>query len=606
MLKFYTLFILLFFLFGCNTEDSSSSPFVEITKVNLPIAEKEDIVLNINERKKIMLRGVDEEDKALSFKISKSPENGILEGTPPYLTYTPFTNFTGNDIFYFNVDNGMEISKEASVSLVIKETNDFSFVRVSGKITYDSIGTNSNYKGLDYNTIVQLPSKNVVVEAVNTNNETISNTQTDDNGEYFFNVKAQSIIKIRVSARIFHIGESTWDMKVVDNTNNQALYVIEGNFLTVGMSDSFRDLHAPFENRVASPFAILDTVYKGVQMIVHTDNTVTFPPLLINWSTKNISTDGNVRLGQIGTSNYDEGELFILGDIQGDFDEYDTHVVAHEWGHYYENTFSRTDSIGGNHGANDRLDIRVAFSEGFGNAFAGMVLNDPHYFDSIGENRGFFFNLELSDTVNAGWFNEASIGHILYDIYDNNSDGRDNLSLGFSPIHTVLSDYQKNISAVTSIFPFITGLKALTPEKSTLINSLLSSENIAPINDDYGKNRSNSAEDYPYINLKIGKTTKIILSSKDGSFNKLSNIKFLTFTLNNAKSYKITLQQTNGLSSDPDFYLYRATSSDPIVAGDSINSGKEEKEVFLSSGDYILEVRDDANRQKTELSVLIK
>jgi len=74
----------------------------------------------------------------------------------------------------------------------------------------------------------------------------------------------------------------------------------------------------------------------------------------------------------------------ILGDENNDTDEYDAHVVVHEFGHYFENSLSRADSIGGPHTQSDRLDARIAFGEGWGNALSGMILDDPVYRDSSG------------------------------------------------------------------------------------------------------------------------------------------------------------------------------------------------------------------------------
>ena len=57
----------------------------------------------------------------------------------------------------------------------------------------------------------------------------------------------------------------------------------------------------------------------------------------------------------------------------GPTDEYDDHVVVHEWAHYFEANFSRSDSIGGDHASDNVLDIRLAFGEGFGNAYSAMA-----------------------------------------------------------------------------------------------------------------------------------------------------------------------------------------------------------------------------------------
>ena len=89
-------------------------------------------------------------------------------------------------------------------------------------------------------------------------------------------------------------------------------------------------------------------------------------------------------------------EIFLLGAEDTDTEEYDRHVIAHEWGHYLEDAFSRSDSVGGPHALGDQLDMRVAFGEGWGNAFSAMVERDPVYKDTLGpaQNTGFYLDVE--------------------------------------------------------------------------------------------------------------------------------------------------------------------------------------------------------------------
>src|SRR5690606_27529101 len=108
------------------------------------------------------------------------------------------------------------------------------------------------------------------------------------------------------------------------------------------------------------------------------------PPLELRWSPKNKTAYGDASLGEIGTTYYGGDAIYILGDENNDTDEYDRHVILHEWGHYVEMAFSRSDSIGGDHGYSDKLDMRVALSEGFANAFSAMMLDDPSYRDTSG------------------------------------------------------------------------------------------------------------------------------------------------------------------------------------------------------------------------------
>ena len=96
------------------------------------------------------------------------------------------------------------------------------------------------------------------------------------------------------------------------------------------------------------------------------------------------------RLGQPGRWNVllirSPQHIALMSDLAADTDEFDQHVIAHEFGHYIEYNFSRADNIGGSHGLGDKLDPRVAFGEGFGYAFAAIVLNDPVARDSANDN----------------------------------------------------------------------------------------------------------------------------------------------------------------------------------------------------------------------------
>ena len=181
-----------------------------------------------------------------------------------------------------------------------------------------------------------------------------------------------------------------------------------------------------------------------------------------------------------------------------DTDEFDQHVIAHEFGHYVENSFSRADNIGGPHGRGDKLDIRVAFGEGFGYAFSAIVLGDPVARDSFvngGVQVSSTFNVETNPPTNPagaplhdyGCFcSESSVWSILWDLYDPVADANDNLSLGFAPLWSVLTNEQRTTPALTSIFSFIAALKAARPGDATAINTLLFAQNIDNVTDAFG------------------------------------------------------------------------------------------------------------------------
>ena len=73
-----------------------------------------------------------------------------------------------------------------------------------------------------------------------------------------------------------------------------------------------------------------------------------------------------------------------MGDANVDTDEFDHHIVVHEWGHFFSDQMSRDFSVGGQHSLTDLLDPRVAFSEGWANALSGLVLGNDRYIDTYG------------------------------------------------------------------------------------------------------------------------------------------------------------------------------------------------------------------------------
>lgn len=135
--------------------------------------------------------------------------------------------------------------------------------------------------------------------------------------------------------------------------------------------------------------------------------------------------------------------LYILGGSNGDVlvsdtDHFDESVIIHEYGHFLENTYWRSDSPGGYHNGNMIIDPRLAFSEGFSNFLPSAVLGRSSYIDTIGSpdgatDIGVYLNLEeetgLSSSgvrdkiitksqVGEGIYREISVSRAFYDYID--------------------------------------------------------------------------------------------------------------------------------------------------------------------------------------------
>jgi len=519
-------------------------------------------------------------------------------------TAPEITNQNLEMTFQLTVTDSVGATSMSSVNVTIIDTPQS--VTLSGKITYDHV-PHTVANALDYNNTFESNVRGATVELLNANGSSILNTATSDaNGNYSFEVSINTSYIVRVKAELKkEDAVPTWDFTVVDNTNSQALYAMDSAVQAITTSSVILDINAASgwtgssysQPRVAAPFAILDSVYEAKEKVVDVDASVAMAPLKLNWSVNNAAIDGNTSLGQISTSHFNGTEIFILGDANGDTDEYDGHVIVHEWGHYFEGQLSRSDSIGGSHGGGDKLDFRVALGEGFGNALSGIITDDPFYRDSFGSNQsqGFDINVESNPSgTNKGWFSESSTQSLIYDFYDANSDGADGLSLGFAPIYNVLVGAERTTLAFTSIFSFANQLKIESSSNASAIDALLASQDIT-VTDDFGTGETNNggdARNLPiYKSLPVGGSIEVCsFGTANAFYNKLGNRQYLIFEILNNGSYAFTATGQS-VGDDPDFYVYK--QGEFIFVSE--DSGDESTNQNLVAGTYVMDAYEFSN-----------
>ncbi|GAC1630333.1 MAG: hypothetical protein NVS9B10_22630 [Nevskia sp.] len=523
--------------------------------------------------------------------------------------------------FRLTVTDNQGATGSSTVTVTVTPAAAAGNVTITGAISYDRVPHNGSSNALDYNLVAPAPARGVTVQAIDNGTQAVlASTVTDASnsasaGSYSLSVPANTVVYIRVRAEMLKTGAApTWNFTVVDNTAGNALYTLAGAPASSGAANSVRNLRAAsgFDSsgtvtgaRAAAPFAILDSVFAAFSRVTSVDATIAFPALAVGWSGNNVPASSTAPPGSqvcpadgmIGTSYYSRQNICLLGSADNDTDEYDDHVIIHEWGHYFEDQFSRADNIGGGHSLGDRLDLRVAFGEGFGNAYSGMATDDPFYRDSFGskQSRGFAINVESDNNTNPGWYSEGSVGSILYDLYDATNDGADTLTLGFAPIYQVLRNAQRTGVPLTSIFSFITALKQANPGSAAGIDAIVNAQSINSTNiDAYGSNETNNAGDpsdvlpiYTALTLNAAATTVCSIKSF-GETNKLSVRRFFRFSL--GATTTVTFRATGG--TDPDLYLYRAGL---IGRGTSSAVGSEVFSQPLTAGQYVLEVLEFLN-----------
>ncbi len=485
-------------------------------------------------------------------------------------------------------------------------------VTLSGQITYDFVPHKQQSMGLNYNNISKQPARGIVVVLLDASDKVLQQSISNDQGNYSFSIDANTDVKLQARAHLLATDQNKWDVKVTDNTLGNALYVMEGSLTSSGSSASqTRNLHAASgwkdtsytSSRVAAPFAVLSPVYDAIMAVEAIDKTATFPPLEYRWSPENKPMIGDKSLGQIGTSGFykNENVVYLLGDAGRDTDEYDPHVIIHEWGHYFEHNLSRMDSMGGLHSLSDKLDPRLAFSEGWGNALAAMITGDPNYKDSSGEGQsaGFSIDFEKIAPARAGWFNEGSVAAIIYDVFDSHDDGNDRISAGFGPVYKSMTHENMSGSDVfTTIFAFSDILIGQAGINPTDYNLLLSEQSIFSSNAlGTGENNSGAiASALPvYKEAKLSGAPIEVCSVDDaGNYNKLGNRELIFLNIEETGSFTLSMiLKTEGVERDPDFNIWQNG-----VLIEEISTSTKNQEVYqrtLKAGTYVIEAYDFYN-----------
>lgn len=549
---------------------------------------------------------VNDAEVSTSYRLVWEDENGSSDSVDGSVTTASFTidNINVAALADGEIEFSLQLTDSTANSgiaqtVTVNKDISVSTVTLSGLISYEFVPHNTSTSALNYNAMEVKPARGVVVNAVDVSDQVVVTTTTDANGNYSLSVPQNMDLRLEAQARIRDTSP-TFDFSVTDNTNNNALYVMRGSLVSSGSTDSVRNLFADSGwggsaytgTRVAGPFSIIDAVYDAVSAIVAVDTNVNMPSAELRWSVNNSPTPGNRADGNIGTTSYlpSEGNMYILGLENNDTDEYDQHVIVHEWGHYFEDKLSRSDSIGGGHSGVDFLDMRVAFSEGFANALSGIMLNDPVYRDSFGSQQGQGFSFDVSDNIinNPGWYKEDSAQAFVYDV---------NTSYGLVSLYNTLTD----LDYINS--PFLTTLHLFSAELRNHVNDdtdLLTAAGLQDfITNEQATGETNNGGDTNnlpiYKSLSVNGTAVQICSTKtNGEGNKLGNSQFLRVNISAAGNYTVTATRVSGLNSaDPDIYVYDEGVAALIGESNSVNV--ESVSGNLTPNTYVIEVNEWSN-----------
>jgi MYXO-CTERM domain-containing protein len=119
----------------------------------------------------VSLSGADVDGDSLSYVVVSGPAHGTLSGTAPDLTYTPVTNYHGEDSFTFRASDGSLASQVATVTLTVTAENDAPTTRNGSVTTFVDTPVEFTLNASDVdgdsltNTILAPPSHGTLVGA---------------------------------------------------------------------------------------------------------------------------------------------------------------------------------------------------------------------------------------------------------------------------------------------------------------------------------------------------------------------------------------------------------------------------------------------------------
>ncbi|MDH4274907.1 MAG: hypothetical protein OEW08_07710, partial [Gammaproteobacteria bacterium] len=284
--------------------------------------------------------------------------------------------------------DGMEVTVPVNVAEVMT---------VSGIVRYtDRLYGHQGYSGTALKSLRFVP-----VEAIANDQRLLSRGSTDARGHYSVNVPVGLGFKLRVLSAT----DETANLSISVRNPNGAVYAVTDEGLTSAGNAMTRDIIIPPQNAAVGAFNILD-VFTSATLFMRDLESRALPALKAYWGT-----------GSAGTyfcTNYDpyacpqDRGIYVLQEVappyisgNGDNDEFDDDVLWHEFGHFVMDVFSHDESPGGEHSfTSTALDLRLAFSEGWGDFFPIAVKN----WLQTQQNSGAEARLSLDDGALATWY----------------------------------------------------------------------------------------------------------------------------------------------------------------------------------------------------------
>lgn len=299
---------------------------------------------------------------------------------------------------------------------IVKEE---SYCRTDGNFSGNTIDGYAYYKRRNFNgsglgaiAVTNYPIRRAEVRVLNASGTVVHCTETDDLGHYTFDLPDNDA---NYSVRIYSRSDNQYSRaSVMQDPYKNKLYYISTSFVsdtTKTLSNILANADTTIDSTLrGGAFNILDQIYAANDYLLNnTGGTFTPTQKVKAYWEKGVNPVGYFGGDtSSGVSFYVPGtdRLYILGGIDGDIsvsdtDHFDNSVIIHEYGHFLEDNYSKSDSPGGTHYGLYVIDPRLAWSEGFSTYLAAKVLNDPIYKDTVGIGQGYGYYYDMENNLNA-------------------------------------------------------------------------------------------------------------------------------------------------------------------------------------------------------------